>query len=412
MALGRVALLLVLAFSILPVLSNAAGISSFYCATNNGLSSDIGGCVNSAIPYVVIGLMLSFAIVSLTYLIGEVFGFPALKGWYKNELWEATKSVLVVLVIFAAILILGDLAISICTGNQYCTLTGQQLAGSTTTTQVETLYGVGSGFIGNEYILANDSYNNLIGISMGIEYLKSVSTSTYTALGIPPSCTEVSVLCVTANFGSDQSPFQSSILEVDPTKPPLSILKDMLNLLVFPMLLILGVQNYLFYTIIVIGLGVLLPLGLVFRAIPFLRGIGGTLIALAIAASVIYPGIIAVFNAGVASALTSITSPYYTPVPTSGCIVFSLCGAVSLLGGGTFGLPEPGGSDGYYAGQAAFFDGSLMPVLNDAFWYQTPVAEQFVLFVIDLIMAVVLTTNIAKLLGGNIRLGIGKMTLA
>jgi hypothetical protein len=40
-----------------------------------------------------------------------------------------------------------------------------------------------------------------------------------------------------------------------------------------------------------------------------------------------------------------------------------------------------------------------------------PVVVQFILLVLDLIIGITMATNIANLLGGSLRLGIGKMKL-
>jgi len=65
-----------------------------YSATN------FNGCINNAIGLAVIGILVSFAAIAGAYLIGEVFEMGGLKGWYKTEIWEVTKTILLVAIIF------------------------------------------------------------------------------------------------------------------------------------------------------------------------------------------------------------------------------------------------------------------------------------------------------------------------
>ena len=88
----------------------APGSPGFYCATSGITGLNLANCINSAVPYVFIALLVSFTIVAIAYLIGEVLAIQSFKGWYKSELWEAVKSLVIVAVIFSAIVIAGSIA--------------------------------------------------------------------------------------------------------------------------------------------------------------------------------------------------------------------------------------------------------------------------------------------------------------
>ena len=206
------------------------------------------------------------------------------------------------------------------------------------------------------------------------------------------------------------------------------------------MYILLGALYYLLYVIANIGLAVLLPLGIIFRAIPFLRGIGGTLIALGIGASIIFPVMLLAVN----NTITSYFVPtLQAPGPPSTCsqsglnggtqwlctffsqvisTVFNPLASIALASFGTVqyagsGTNCAGGTyrnpayDGFNAGENVLFSGS-MPILNVMFYYLTPLMFDFILLIFDLILGYAVVQGIAKLLGGSVRLGFGKMSVA
>ena len=65
-----------------------------------------GMCVLSSVPYMMIGILLSFMVIALTYMIGNVINYSRMKDWYKTELWETIKSLLLVVIIMASLVLL------------------------------------------------------------------------------------------------------------------------------------------------------------------------------------------------------------------------------------------------------------------------------------------------------------------
>ncbi|MFI5412808.1 MAG: hypothetical protein ACHQX1_02865 [Candidatus Micrarchaeales archaeon] len=417
---AALALVVFSAFTSISAAGSQSVFNNLYCATSGVSTGTLSDCINSTIPYVVIALMLSFTMVAFAYLIGEVFGIQSFKGWYKGELWEAIKSLLIVGVVFSAIVIFGEIA-ALLPG-------GPANIPNGSTTGLDFLYTQayayldGTSTVPGAVNLTNESFNNLLGSSVGSEYLKSITLNTYFTIPFPPVPVPTVPVFGSFNLGTDFNVFQSEVIDSSITGPA-SIEKDTLGYLVFPMMLVLGAQLFLFVTLIPIGLGILLPLGLIFRATPFLRSIGGTLIALAIAVIIVYPALLAIFNAPI----TLFFSPLYpngAATQTQGCAsVLTFCAVYqTFLNPETLlfsGLPQNPNENDYAAFTAgnigasdAFFNGNMSAFLSPFFAYMVPVIIQFILLVMDLIIGIVMAMNIATALGGNIRLGIGKLKLA
>ena len=203
-------------------------------------------------------------------------------------------------------------------------------------------------------------------------------------------------------------------------------------------------QSNLLYVIGAIGLGIFIPIGIIMRAFPFVRGIGGTLIAIGIGISIIYPVLLLALNLPVTNYIFSITSAA-RPGSTSSCpfsasglacklwsglaqimntvsgymtgttgimalsfgtnAASSLAGATALAGQGFWtGVP----------GCRAYGNGSgIFPALNFVIDHSLDQIVQFILFVLDIIIAYAMVGGIAQILGGKLTLGIGKkFTLA
>lgn len=154
-----------------------------------------------------------------------------------------------------------------------------------------------------------------------------------------------------------------------------------------------------------VGLLIFFPIGILLRAIPFVRGIGGTLIAIGIALSLIYPTVLVAFNAPVSSAIGSF-------VPSSGCTInlpvigtFICSLANALTSALPLGFLGSQGTTGLWDGIGSLT--SIYPAFNGIQYYSFVLTLQFVLLLLDVVIVVTIAQNIAKILGGSIRLGIG-----
>ncbi len=429
---ARMVAALVMALFALSGVANvaSAGFSSASCMTpsNYDTSDPIASCIYGALPYVFIGLLISFYIVALAFLAGEVLNIAALKNWYKGELWESAKSLALVVIIFAALVVMGAIASQIqgipsVSGSYGC-------PGVNPGTSLSQLYDVVDNFLCGQVQIANESFNNLIGTALGVSYIKSIKFQTFFALPIPPiPLPDIFPTAFAINMGTDWSPYASSVIDVDPARPQ-SFLKDITQTFIFPVLFAQLAIYFIMPLLFSVGLGIFIPLGLIFRAIPFLRSIGGTILAIGIGLALVFPSLFAVVNASIIQNV----GVYGTNPGSPGIITCSLGNGIPIIGG-VFsgmcatvlnlldpyqivftGISQPAGTalmNGFYGGTNAFTQADLFYILNPLLYYAAPVVLQFILLVIDLIIGIIITGNIARMLGGSLRLRIGsKMKLA
>ena len=169
------------------------------------------------------------------------------------------------------------------------------------------------------------------------------------------------------------------------------------------MALLFEVQSALLPIVVSIGLVVLIPVGLIMRSFPFIRGIGGTLIAVGIGAAIIYPLSLVLLNYPVTQSLS------FGALSSSGTCSFGnifICGAWNVVSAMILGpLSDKsmmnGVSDGLNSLQ------SIYPALNGIFYYNFYLVLQLLLFILDMIIAYPLIDGIARMLGGTIRLSLG-----
>jgi hypothetical protein len=401
---------LALLFVLLSSSASAASPISFYCVATGSNVSNINLCLQAAIPYVIIALLFSFQLVAFTYLIGEVLNIGSLKGWYKTELWESVKSLLIVGLIFFGVSLLGVIsgAINGATGNP---------AGSSTEANFATLYSSANNYLNNAFTQSMDAYYAIMGIDISVGYEESI---TYGYQFPIPLISPIGVIG-SISTGVSVNPFASTVLTPNPNAQ--TMVGQTLTMLVIPTSIAIALQSLMMQYFAFIGLGVLLPLGIILRAVPFLRWIGGTFLALAIVGAFIYPALIVFLNGTVSSLIILPTPPsgvgggcggWLTPV----CFIMGTADAAA----GTLyaGIPSSGAAayyNGYTAGEAAFYGGSYgsstyVPVMNVLMDYALPVSLQFILFLLDLVIGVVAAQSIATALGGKLRLSLGKFKMA
>ncbi|MEM3851338.1 MAG: hypothetical protein QXD17_02930, partial [Candidatus Micrarchaeaceae archaeon] len=140
------------------------------------------------------------------------------------------------------------------------------------------------------------------------------------------------------------------------------------------------------------------------------RGVGGTLIAIGIGLSVIFPSLLLFVNEPVSN---MVRYNFPTVSSISGSTVSSNVGGIfaAMLKIIDNFLSQAGSSlSGLGAGFASF--GTIYPALNGIIYYTFFSLLQFVLFVLDLIIIYPLIDSIAKQLGGTIRFSLsGKLKL-
>ena len=366
----------------------------------------IQSAIMNTFPLVIIALLLSFSIVALAYLLGEVLNISSLKGWYKGELWESVKTVIVVASIYAIIVVLGVIAVAVAGGT----------ATYNPTKDIMALFTSADSYLGSQLNNANQALGAYAGAFEAIAGLATVKFQTY--IPIPIVLPYVGFIG-TVNFGSNEKIFQTNALGIDLLAPTPSLIKDNLQLLVLPMTMALSALVIAFPYIVDVGLGIFLPIGIIFRSVPFLRGIGGTLIALAITTSIVFPATL-VFNNEVWNYMQGAFSPTSSSAgcPLNGIsfvgqyfcyfLNFILNPIGSIVSGPSF---FNSGYSSAYGNELSVFEGAYVMV-NVLTEYQYPLMVQFIMFIIDIVVIVAIAQGIAKILGGSIRLGIGKMKLA
>lgn len=384
-----------------------------------------------------LALLVSFDVVAIGYILSKVFANQGFSGWVNNEFWEMAKTALLIVGIIAILSLLGSIASLIAppqlvTQPQSATyssslaslaigaceyLNGQYSPGgyvsastvpniprsvcapgdyiyetacgdpTTATTQCSaTPQGELCGSGTNSYISGAFTYLLALGSDLGT--LKNMTISAWVPIPPPPAA-ELSPVVFT--FGFSMMPYQNRMLETNSQFAPqyASIINDLFTYVAIPIMILMAMQYYMLPLVFTLGLVVVIPMGLVLRAFPFVRGIGGMLIALGIGMSLIYPSLLVMLNYPVTQAIQSGTAP---TLGGSACNNL-ICDFVIGFAG---------------AGNALESVNSIFPALNGVLYYGTYFLLQFVLFILDLAIAFPLVDNIAKLLGGSIRIQLGK----
>ncbi len=390
--------------------SVSSSLQNSYCIITQSTTS-IGACIMSAVPIAMIGILLSIMLIAVAYMLGEVFDISNLKGWYKGELWEVTKSVAIIIIIFAVLIIMSGIAATLYGLSYSTSLTGNQVSASGIV--LNNLVGVYTSTM-NDYVIpqyttVNNALNGMIGLSLAVGALKSFTYSLYFPIPIP--------FVGSLDFGASGILYKSSVIESTTAAPNLSFVVDVISLIIIPIEILFSLMNTYFIDIVAIGLSVFLPIGIVLRAIPFLRGIGGTMIGIGIMISLIFPSLLLLFNIPVSSFIVGPTAPASAAYSCSGnyiyCLIMSFVHATTstiLSAINTMGYSLTGAEYGL----ATFFAAppSIFPALNYITGEIEQVILQFILLILDIIITITVGNSIARMLGGNVRLGIGKFKVA
>ncbi|MGC8537382.1 MAG: hypothetical protein ACP5MZ_00130 [Candidatus Micrarchaeia archaeon] len=400
---------LLLALIAKPVYAGSTSFQTPYCLIT-GTTTTMGNCVVSAIPLAFFGVLFSFLLVAISYMLGSVFNISALKGWYQNELKEAVKSILIIVVIFSLFIVLSSIAASYVGPSSTSLTTSSSTASSEITNNIGMIYNaLETSYFTPQLQNVNNSFYSLLGLYDGIGVWKSMTLSLYIPLPIIPVFTIGSL-----DFGVDENLYVSSVIS-SISDPGLSLLTDIGKVIIVPVTIILQVQQDLLGSIIAIGLGVLLPVGIVLRAVPILRPLGGTFLALGIGAALVYPALLLAINVPISNYIPYTSIPKLSASCPSGWNAIEcafLNGAIGVVNGE---LSIVNASTqmltGFANGMASYVD--IYPAFNTILSQSFLVAIlQFILFILDLIIGVVIVQHIASLLGGSLKLGVGKMKLA
>lgn len=373
-----------------------AGSNTVECIINRSFDTTFDNCVSYALPIALLAVIFALSLIGLSYMLSEVFNINSLKGWWKSELREAAKSVMIIVVVFAALIILGGIA-SILAGSPPATGASQintDIGGN--------LYNAAYGYLQTESTNAQTAFYFAAGAALGLNFVQSVKVGTWIPIPLVPP-----VIIASLQFGSTGQLFTSSIMDTTSgAGANLSFLRDALSFIIVPMLMAFDTQLALLQSMIEIGLLVFLPIGLILRAIPFLRGIGGTLIAIGISLSLIYPMVLVGFNAPASNFIAGSTAT------NTGCLFNTGNGIIDgLLNGVLCSFLFAGGDYAIGAATAVSSINQIYPLFNSVMYYIIPLIFQFMLLVLDIVIVTVTASALASALGGKLRLSLGRFKI-
>jgi len=370
-----------------------SGISFADSSSCSSLSSNVLTLSTSPLFSVLaLAFMLSFLVIAIGVIINKAVPGTKLNEWLKNEYWEMAKS---------AILIAGAISILVFAGNISLLLIGQQATGSYTLSGLNQILNTLSSSSGqalcNIYTDINDfEGGNPLGITTGISTWKTINVGYW--LPIP-------IIVGAFTFGSTFQLYNNPMLESASATPIgqfESIVNDIINFLYFPVSSLIAFMYILMPLIVYIGIMVFVPLGIIFRAFPFLRPVGGTLFAFGVGLSIVFPLLIILIN----EPLTTILCNALGQSPSCSTSSQSTTTGNGILNGIVNALLTPI-LGMYYLGSALPLTISIYPALNIYALYFMFLFAEFVFLLIDLMIWYPLVDSIAKSLGGTIRLELG-----
>ncbi|MCX6776866.1 MAG: hypothetical protein NTY73_02780 [Candidatus Micrarchaeota archaeon] len=213
----------------------------------------LGGWETAALT----ALMISFGIIAIAFAIGIGFGYRELEEWAKNEMYEIFISGLIVVTLIALINILFGISINLAGGNPFSIALSK---------------------VSSMIVETNGQFLTLLLYNIYIGALSTLKFAFFIPIPIlPPPLPTVIVI----RIGSYVTPWAglSSLMM------GLDAIFNVLGLMIAALL----VEQVLLTFIQVAFLKYFLPLGILMRTFPITRVAGGTLIAIAIGAYIVYP---------------------------------------------------------------------------------------------------------------------------
>jgi len=338
-----------------------------------------------------LAFMLSFLVIAIGVIINKVVPGTKLGEWLKNEYWEMAKS---------AILIAGAISALVFAGNISLLLIGQQATSSYTMAGLNQILNTLSSSSGQALCKIYTNITNFgsseggfsespLGIATGLATWKTINVGYWLPIPIP------GVGAFT--FGSTFQVYNNPMLESVASRQYESIVNDIINFLYFPVSSLVAFMYILMPLIVYIGIMIFVPLGIIFRAFPFLRPVGGTLFAFGVGLSIVFPLLIILINEPLTTILYSMLS--YSTTAGSGV----LGGILNVLVNALLATISPE----YNFISALPLTISIYSALNIYAPYFMFLFAEFVFFLIDLMIWYPLVDSIAKSLGGTIRLELG-----
>ncbi len=230
---------------LLLLVSSTAGVASAQfpepvnCVINSQ-TTDMGTCLANALPLAMIGILVSLGLIALVYMLGEVVQISSLKNWYKNELKETAKSLMIIAIAMASLVILSSIAASLIGYGSISTLSSSGISSN-----IGYLYTAAETYLTTQQNVANNALNYLTGVALGINLLKSTTLSLWVPIPVVPVFVPPFFPCIVCfQFGSYENIYQSSVMDSQSpgVAKNLAYIKDAIDLLAVPMILVTTAQ--------------------------------------------------------------------------------------------------------------------------------------------------------------------------
>ncbi len=358
----------------------------------------------ATIALTLIALLVGFDVVVLGFLFSKMVPSAGIGNWLKNEYYELAKSAILIVAIYSAITIVSGIGLVLAYNPNNVA----------STPPTGSIANVGGLIDESEYYLCTVQGNlgaawDFVGqISFALGFVQDMK------VGLSPG---FPLIWDIGGFqsGFAANPYHTFMLESGNLiiQHFESTIFDFLQFVLFPVsTMIVGFEPLIPY-LVWVGLSIMIPTGLIFRAFPFVRGVGGTLIAIGIATSVIFPAVLILLDQPIAAQAQSIMPPYTPSPPSQQCSGSWICNVFSFfLNMPQFKLLESFGLQGFTYYSLAAFQG-IYPFFNGIMQSGFYIIVQLLLLAADIIIIYQLTDSIAKMLGGTIRLSLGnKLKLA
>lgn len=392
--------------AIILILAGTAGAAGGATTCIGSATSDDTGAIAMAF----IALTLSFDVIAIGYIFSKIFPGSGIKEWIATEYWEVTKTALLIVGIYAALSLLGNMAAMIAPP-AIVTAGGSGITVASTSADFTGLTSLSNGacsYLNYEATFADKSINYFTGASESLGLLWSLFIKFNVEIpisAVPP---------ITYASGFVMQPYQNKMLLSGPQfvgSDYQSIINDMWLIIVMPVSVAIEGQLSLIPLLFAVGLGALIPMGLILRAIPFVRGVGGTFIAIGVGLALVYPSTLVLLNYPVTVALqgSAISVPPQASQTCTGD--WLVCGLMSSATTLLSAVTAPAGLGtvvGDYYGDLT----SIFPTLNGVLYYGTYMLMQLFLFILDLAITITLVDNLTNMLGGKLITSIGKLRLA
>lgn len=259
-------------------------------------------------------------------------------------------------------------------------------------------------FVSSDY--GNTFGGYFSGLGLGLGMLRSLSVSYYIPIPIGLLVPGAGQAIPTFFLGTIFNPYANKMVlqDIDANTYE-GLMNDAISVLVLPVYSIIDFEYYLLPLLTFVGLAFLIPMGIIFRAMPFVRGIGGTLVAIGIGIALVLPAALVLINQPIYNFVQAQLGTQYNGQGNCNGLAWWF----SALPGGagcTSGIGANSGN-GWLDAFTSFQE--IYPAMNGIFFYSITSVLQLLLFILDLMILFPMIEAVAKSLGGTINIQFGKL---